>query len=619
MKKILTKLICTALVLCMACSSLIACSSSSWSGSVTLKNAGALKEVGGFIAETENYVYFINGKAESTDDNTLGTPLKGALCVASKADLSKVEVVVPKLFVASDSGAGLFLDGNYVYYGSPSTEKNSEGVIANDQLTFAKTKLDGSGETQEFFTISGISTEYRIVKGDKGVCIYYYDAENSAIMCYNTKDAKAYEVIKTDAKQKDYSLDKYKFLDADGSNGIIALLTVTIYQKDYDEEAAKNPTYSRLTENYNEIYAIKAGESKITKIASGKNEADPTNNLKFEIKLVNDDYLFYSQTSATNVTTTKAVALSEISSLDKAVEIKNADYVADTNVIAGLDEVYVLGETKLYKTTLTAKDNAIKLPIALKEKISSLLYKNGDYLYMYNSSNQLCRMNVNSDSQDFGKQVRISQDTVMVTWFDPEIKTIGEKDYIFYCDNSAQGQSYIKYTDLSGEVKVQESEDETAEDVLYIDGEAKLLGTMTVKDSALIITTKINKIKDTLPEGGLTGTDEDAEFKAQLKAVKDEYKAIANSEVKNAVDQTAVALLDQYDKALDIVDLYKKLDGIQDCHSQTEADAEFKNIYTQNKTAFETFKNGEDRDVIDALISNNVKSLYTMAYKFFEN
>ena len=85
MKKILTKLICTMLVVCMLCSSLIACANNNWSGSnlsLAPSKAGSLVENGGFIAETENYVYFINGKADAEGDNTLGSPIKGALYAA---------------------------------------------------------------------------------------------------------------------------------------------------------------------------------------------------------------------------------------------------------------------------------------------------------------------------------------------------------------------------------------------------------------------------------------------------------------------------------------------------------------------------------------------------------
>lgn len=625
MKKILTKLICTMLVICMLCSSLLACSNNNWSGStisLAPSNAGSLVENGGFIAETEKYVYFINGMADSNSDNTLGTPVKGALLVAEKSNLSKTEIVVPKLLVASNSSAGLFIDGEYVYYGTPSTEKNSQGEIASDELVFVRTKLDGSGQTDTFFTVDNIGIEYRIVKGNGAVCIYYYDTENSAIMCYDTGDNKAYEVIKTDGKQENnYSLDKYVFLDADGSNGIIAVLTATVYTDEYKEELAeKNPTYTRPTANYNSIYAIMAGEKQITPIVDGKGQSEVddkgqgevdvrVDDKTFAITLVNDEYLFYKETLATNLSKTYAVKVADLLGFANATktEIVNDTYVAKTNIIEDLDEVYVLGGTKLYKTTLTEKDGIIKEPIMAKDSIGTLLFKEGDFVYYYNTANQIARVSVNADSEDFGKAVRVSEDVVATTWFNPEIKD----NKIFYCDNTAIGASYIKYMDLGAKVVADEDDDT----ILYLEGSAGLLAQISDADKASIVTAKINALNGKLPEGGLTGTDEDKDFKTALSQAETEYNAL-DKDVKKLVAEDVSALIGKYNKAIEIVELYMKLDGIQYCHSKEQAEG-FKDEYEEYKSAFETFKNSEDRDSIDEMINNNVKALYTSAYKYF--
>ena len=58
MKKVLFKILSCALVLCMLLSGLAACSNARWSGT-TMKGWGAVKSNGGFIAETENYIYYI--------------------------------------------------------------------------------------------------------------------------------------------------------------------------------------------------------------------------------------------------------------------------------------------------------------------------------------------------------------------------------------------------------------------------------------------------------------------------------------------------------------------------------------------------------------------------------
>ena len=73
-----------------------------WNGNVTLKDPGEIVagSNGGFVVETENYLYFINGEESYTADNALGTPLKGALMAVEKAKLgtaeAEAELIVPK-------------------------------------------------------------------------------------------------------------------------------------------------------------------------------------------------------------------------------------------------------------------------------------------------------------------------------------------------------------------------------------------------------------------------------------------------------------------------------------------------------------------------------------------
>ena len=166
MRKILLKLLTGALIVCTFIAGLVACSSSTSWEKPTLTNWGPGSVYGGFVGETSNYVYFINGLSSNTEDNTFGAPVKGALMVQDKSDLSKApQVVVPKLFVATDYNAGLYIFDGRVYYGTPSTDKTSSGSTANTEMTFMSTKLDGT-DTVSYFTISALSTEYRIIEND---------------------------------------------------------------------------------------------------------------------------------------------------------------------------------------------------------------------------------------------------------------------------------------------------------------------------------------------------------------------------------------------------------------------------------------------------------------------
>ena len=98
MKKIIVKILSCVVCICMLLTSLLACSSTSKWTSTKMTNWGEVKSIGGFIAETDNYLYFIGGSTSSSGDNTFGTPVKGSLMVADKSDLNKVEIAVPKLF-----------------------------------------------------------------------------------------------------------------------------------------------------------------------------------------------------------------------------------------------------------------------------------------------------------------------------------------------------------------------------------------------------------------------------------------------------------------------------------------------------------------------------------------
>jgi len=101
-KKVLTVL--SLLVLVCA---LTACGSTSWGPVAGAAKKDAVSSNGGFMVQKGNYYYFINGATDSTVDNTFGTPVQGAICVADATDLSKeVKVVVPKAIAAGDKSAG---------------------------------------------------------------------------------------------------------------------------------------------------------------------------------------------------------------------------------------------------------------------------------------------------------------------------------------------------------------------------------------------------------------------------------------------------------------------------------------------------------------------------------
>lgn len=107
---------------------------------------GEVVSNGGFVVEKGNYVYFINGAEEYTASNKYGEVVKGALMRLSKSDLASKNydnavTVVPMLFVAQNFDAGIYIYGDYVYYASPTTEKDQDGNVQNDWVSFKRAKL----------------------------------------------------------------------------------------------------------------------------------------------------------------------------------------------------------------------------------------------------------------------------------------------------------------------------------------------------------------------------------------------------------------------------------------------------------------------------------------------
>ena len=631
MKKILARILCVALLVCLAMTLLTGCAEGKWSGKVTMKDSGAVISNGGFIAETENYLYFINGVGGTYSANKMGEPLKGALMVADKNDLSKIELVVPKLMVANDYSAGVFIDGGYVYYGTPSVDKDASGNVANYKMTFMRTKLDGSGKTDEFFTHNEFVSEYRIVKGvgeNAGVYIYYYDNDNSAIVCYNTSTKTSTTVFKTDDTAQE-SLATHMFIKNSDIDGVVGFFTATVYEDEYNENAAENPYYSRVIAGYNKVYAIKAGSATPELVVSGVGQETSSDDVIYDIKLIDDQVLFFTKankgvTKNFAILQTEAVKIAD--AWANAKEVVNADYVNKANMFilpnGNIEDmiVYVSGESKIYKTTLFAKDTLTKQPVVAKEGVNEMLFirtENGaDYLYYFNSAAELSKINL----ADAENEIRVSESTVSTVWYNPEVISIGGKDYMFYADDSSYGKSYVKYLDLDSNIVEEDTDEDGENDKFYIDVDSiKTFGKMTIQDQADIATAKINAIANVFPEGGI-GVDQEADDKylAEYTKVKAMYDTL-DASVKEKVSSTAVESFETIKKAFEMAEKYKQLEGIRYIVTKEDEGADaIKTIYDSIKAEIVAFKNSDQRDAVDALINNELKAHYTHAVEIFE-
>ncbi len=585
MKKLLTKILIGALAVVAVLGGLTACGSgSSWTGT-SMTNWGKDVEnasLGGFIAEKENYYYYINGIAENTLDNTFGAPVKGALMAVDKNDFSKTEIVVPKLFSAQDYGAGLYIYGDYVYYGTPNTDKNSEGEAANTELTFMKTKLDGT-ETTKLFTINNLIDEYRVVKNGDSVVVVYYNSEKSAIETFNCSTNETSTVAKVDATAQGVNAESLKnCIFSDTLDGYLLYYNVTVYAEDYNE----NKEDERATESYTKVYGYSVKDGSVLLLDGSKDgESVALNGAIHELKMVKNGKLYFTE---------EILSVSKTYCLDQTkIEITNASALAESSLIVSNDEVYTVSDGAIVKTVLTGKYQNSTRNVAVNTGAATLKGINGNYIYFTDAESGISRIDITKADANVEK---VAYGAVNATWY--PIEFINGK--MFYCDNSAEGASYVKYVDINGEVKAEDTDEDGENDKFFLEGQT-LLGKVSDTDKVAIATAKVEAISTKLDNGVLPFEKND-EGKLYVKAVDE---AVSASEGLELSEETSEKL-EKYKKAIEIANLYNRLDGIRDEMNASS----FETAYNEVKAQIEEFRASADYTELTALINSTTNNLF---------
>ena len=653
MKKIFISLL-LCFVMILSSISLVACGDEKWENASSMTDYGNVISNGGFIAETDKYLYYINGFASYGEDNTFGKPIKGALMAADKSTFAsgnvKTEIVVPKLFVAEDYNAGVYIYGDYVYYGTPSTDLNNHGEVARGEMTFTRTKLDGSS-TEIFFTVDFLNYNYRFVEKGGVVYLIYYNNVDYSLICYNTSNKTEVVIAKQDSKTKNVweSLDSYSFLPGEGVNDLVLVYTVKCFSENYYEEKDTGDNYARAEESYNKVYAYIPGDG----VASGStfrgkcilngSEDDVT----FATGTFTEEFFFFTAKDSKKektygVATTDLIANRgdfQTFAIKDANEIKNTQYIGgvvydengdgkDINdpvysMSYGDDVVNENGETVassdvyVIKTTLTgdAKTEYVRLAKVgtSSELIDVKKHGNDLYAYYYNSMNCISRIKLVEDA----KEEKLSEDTVGSSWYNPEFISIDNVDYVFYLDNTAAGASYVKYLKITGVELLPEYVDEDAEEKeikrYYATGH-QFLGQITSADEGGIAAAYLSKISETIEytiEDGVVKVDKDAVVKA--RQAYDNLSAMGKLSYGNA----SLAKLIAAEKAVALLEKgLAKLEGIENYYFYDETTRQaYKDVYNAIKADMEDVKNTSA--VLD-FIDNNLKwAFYEKATKLF--
>ena len=436
MKKIIILLV--AIVTCFTALFTGCGDSTGFNNKLTISASDAVSSNGGFAVVKGDYVYFINGVETYTADNKYGDVVNGALVRVKKSDLANpatatAEVVIPSLFVASDytSGFYMFTGDSNVYYASPVTAKNKEGVVENSKLDFIKTSLDGKTSVT-LKTVDDNTTQYRYVQG----------ADNKVYLVLKTVNEDAETVIEiinaTDNKLVKTTDKIESVIFTDGGAGTEIYYTVVPHNETLDQDEA-----------YNEIHRVKVdGTSEL--VLSGKGlygtqedenpEGFGVSGVKFTLIKDTADTLYFSgayvDTSIASVTRYYALnkaskdyeVINEGTSTASKVFAANSYYVSK-NAIVYLDATY--GLVKYDYNTVGSTDVSIsegRVQLFYDKDLVGYTVKfwQDGYLYVTDSSNYYYRVNVAALLDDDATNDNVAVETVnflanSTSWYAPEV------------------------------------------------------------------------------------------------------------------------------------------------------------------------------------------------------
>lgn len=445
---------------------------------------------GGFLAETGDYVYFINGSEVYTADNTAGKVEKGALVRVKKSDIGKgakaeKEVVVSKLLSTGDYSAGIGVYGGKIYFATPSNVKSKTGTVQNTDIKFCYVSTDGTG-IKEFATSTGDnSAAYRFVEANGKVYVIYAGSETVNENGADTTKNYIYVVSdegKTVAKEEyaSYIFDN----DADGKYV-------------YFTRSVNNEILG-ITESFNEVYRLAAGADKAEKILYGagtnRNSADVEykdkgiQGVTFTLVAAQNGYVYFSVANIDTSTGTDTYyaflgedlnADTEVNFSDKTVMTRNGSATVFSAANAFMSPeciVYVDPDRGLCSYNYSLEEDydayfGVEVENDSADVASATLaFVNDGYIYCRNGG-VYYRMaytydeTATSASSKFtvGEEAKISPVTFSTSWYAPEVVKVGEKEYVL---GTISGSDYFDYV-FAFEIEDEETYEKKA---LEIDG-----------------------------------------------------------------------------------------------------------------------------------------------------
>ena len=373
MKKFITNLV---LVICLCATLLCAC------GKSGLKDNPATDAQiygnGGYAVVKGDYLYYTNGFVSDyttslsnyKKDNDFGKVTYGAI-YRTKLDGSKIskddngfltstERVVPKV-VGFDNG-GFYIVGDYIYYGTPYMQKNADGKLQNDRVSFNRIKIDGTGN-KEFY-----------VSGE--------DVKDIEWKVYNY-NGNAYLVVVEDKKVTSVYFEGKKVVTKQ-----LAKETTSVVLNDSTTPLNDFVYYTRAIGEDEKGFSTSGNLLCRASFVSGTETAyedSQSKVLTYTVVGYSNNKIYYTAKNSIAYLYAQNASESLNSNSNKPIQLSDTDY-SNYYFIAGGNPYSVAALNSDKELVLITNINGAPVPTAVASNISTVVGVRGDYVYYIDSS-----------------------------------------------------------------------------------------------------------------------------------------------------------------------------------------------------------------------------------------
>ncbi|MBQ7308241.1 MAG: DUF5050 domain-containing protein, partial [Clostridia bacterium] len=336
--------------------------------------------------------------------------------------LKNVELVVPK--VVSCENGDFYIFGDYIYYASPTTEKDKTGNSRFDLVTFFCCNINGS-ETKKLFAVDsyGSNAKFNMICVDDKVYLEIFDGSKITILTIQGNKVKDEKVVSSGSSITDVIFPKEETFNKD--NNTIEEGKTFVY---YTRAGLESERY----QNCNVLCRASVKTATEEKLIAD-------NEHTISLKGYNKNYLYYT---VTDKNSHKDNFIVYATSLD---EIKGGVKSSDQISYVDTEKVFVIESETLVGIIAVTDSN--KMHVVLKDSMdASVVYDKeltvitvkGDYVYGYNTSNQLVMVNF------LTKEEKVLTSTEDSLYFNPKNNLDICGSYLYYF-NTYTGDSETGY------------------------------------------------------------------------------------------------------------------------------------------------------------------------------